>query len=570
MTSAQAASALGTSRLMLLIESASNRRLLGQVLRQHYQPVEPSDASFRRVDCDLIIADPRGLERYHARVREARSMQFPTLLPVILLVTRGEIRTPLVRFRDLVDEFAVLPVDRLEFTTRLHLWMRARRLALKQRDDLAYLVNHDRLTGLPARPLLSEYLNQALAIAAGEDQQVCFQIIEVSGKTLLMSLSRTGRDQALVELTNRLSSLLDAQTRLARLGEVQWGLLHPPGASVEQVLELARGNRQRLQAPLDIDGERLYLSPRMGIAVGPGDARHAEGLIDRARQALADAGDGPPAFFSPDMQHQAMEFLRVEAKLHEALSHGGLELWLQPKVSLDGRRYSKAVEALIRLRCADGRLLPPGIFIAVAETTGLIRALSRWVIEEACTILARWHHAGTGVPSLAVNVSALDLEEDDFTDVLLETLARHALPCHALELELTETTLFAMTDRSLAALNRLREAGVRIAMDDFGTGYSTLSYLHRLPIDVLKIDRAFVQEVHDHPVRAGITKAIVSLAETLGLEVVAEGIESEAEAAFLTELGVEVGQGFLYARPMPEAELLAWLDMARPCDSGTD
>ncbi|MDR5865797.1 putative bifunctional diguanylate cyclase/phosphodiesterase [Halomonas koreensis] len=551
-------------RLMLLVEAASNRRLLARAFEQHYRLVDPADLTWQCDDVDLIIADPKGLARWQSRVGEARRAQSPTLLPVILLLTRAELRRPLTRFRDLIDEFAVLPLDRLELTTRLHLWMRARRLALRQRDELAHLVNHDRLTGLATRPLICEHLRQALAVASEADQRVCFQIIEVADGTLLTSLGHSGHRQALVSLSGRLSALLDASTRLARLGDAQWGLLHPPGRPVDQVLDLAHATRRRMLDPLEIDGERLHLSPRMSVAVAPDDAREAEALIDRAQQALSAAGDGAPAFFSPDMQAKATTFLRMEAELRRALDDGGLVLWLQPKVSLDGLGLTEAAEALVRLQCPDGKLLPPGAFIGVAETTGLIRELSRWVVEEACRLLARWRDAGTGLPRLAVNVSAHDLEEDDFADALLAALARHSLPGNALELELTETTLFAMTDRGLATLTRLRERGMRIAMDDFGTGYSTLSYLHRLPIDVLKIDRAFVQEVHAHPDRAGITRAIISLATTLGLELVAEGIEAEAEAAFLADLGVAIGQGYLYARPMPEAELMAWLDATRP------
>ncbi|MFC4974302.1 putative bifunctional diguanylate cyclase/phosphodiesterase [Halomonas beimenensis] len=554
-------------RLLLLVASAANRRLLTEAFDGDYEWLAPSADTLRPRSFDLVIADPRGLARHREALRRIREQEAPTLLPVLLLIGRVEMRSSLADFRDLVDEFAVLPADRVELTTRLHLWMRARRLSLRQRDHLAHLVHHDRLTGLPVHPLLLDRLRQALAYSEQPGERVFLQVVEVPAVTLVNALGQQGRDLAVCRLSERLSRRIDERATLARIGDTQWGLLHPPGESLEDVLDLSRALCQAMLEPLDIGGERVHVSPRVGIAAAPDDARDAEALLDRALQALCTAKADSPAFFSARTRREATDFLRIEASLRHALSHGGLELWLQPKLRLgDGR--VEAAEALIRLRRPDGSLLPPGAFIAVAETSGLIRALTHWVIQEACRRLATWRQAGKGMARLAINVSAHDLEEEGFAAFLLDALQRQGLPSSALELELTETTLFAMTDRSLAALGRLREAGMRIAMDDFGTGYSTLSYLHRLPIDVLKIDRAFVEEVHLHPVRAGIIRAILSLAESLRLDTVAEGIESEAEAAFLAELGVEVGQGYLYARPMPEAELMAWLDTPRPRSAG--
>ncbi|HET6655803.1 MAG TPA: bifunctional diguanylate cyclase/phosphodiesterase, partial [Gammaproteobacteria bacterium] len=482
-----------------------------------------------------------------------------TFLPVILIASRRDLRRRLKLFWDAVDEFILTPVERSEFMERTEMLYRARRLALKQRARLAHVVNHDRLSGLPNLNLFMDRLTSAILDASVLNKPLYATVVHVPLAHVLASLGHREFDRAATECASRLRALLGPDVPLAQLGAEKWGVIHPVGMAMDGVIEVC-GRIQRLAGEsIRIDNEKIRVSPRIGVGGYPHDASDAAGVLDCAISALTSASDAGPVFYSKNDQDKALRFIRTESRLHEALKHEQFELWFQPQVQLDDRR-TIAVEALVRWRLPDGQLVPPLDFMEVAEATGLICDIDRWVLRQACAAVQRWRKQGAGVERVAVNVSAEDVCAPDFADIIEATLDEFRIPASALELELTETALFEISGDSLAKLNRLRQRGIDIAVDDFGTGYSSLRYLHQLPVTSLKIDKAFVKDVDRNETNASIIRTIALLAQNFRLGTVAEGIESEKEAQFLTSLDVAIGQGYFYARPMPEADLLKWLD----------
>lgn len=550
-------------RVLLLVEPGGNRERLREHLQGHYEVVPPTETHASVETFDLAIVDTASFHRWQRHLVEAKERESPTFLPVILIVSRRDLQQRLKAFWDVVDEFIVTPIDRQEFAERIAMLLRVRHLALAQRSHLAYLVNHDRTTGLPNKNLFLDRLNNAVRDAAVLDRQLQVTVIHIPLSRVLKSLGHHGLERAAGACSSRLRSLLGDNVSLARLTTEEWGLIHGPNTSTEPVFEACRKIQQLGETPLEIGGERLHIAARIGIGIYPDDAADGAATLDCAMSALSEAQDAAPVFYSRDTQRRALRFIRTEARLREALEQDQLEVWFQPQLRLADHQLV-GVETLVRWRLPGGELVSPGEFIPVAEATGLIRDVDRWVLENACAALQGWRLDGIEVGQVSVNASAEEIQAVSFVEGVRDALARHDLPPGALELELTETALFETNSREgLAALEELREAGIRIAVDDFGTGYSSLTYLHRLPITTLKIDKAFVDDVDRNANNAAITRTILWLAKNFGLETVAEGIETEAQADYLRSLGVGVGQGFLYARPMPDAELRRWIDAQR-------
>ncbi|HET7371254.1 MAG TPA: EAL domain-containing protein [Gammaproteobacteria bacterium] len=552
-----------SGRFLLLLGSGGNRKHLSDYLRERHQVLLPEGSQLPDGPFDLAIVDAAGFRRWHQQLIDAKLREQPTFLPVILIASRRDLRRRLKFFWDTIDEFILTPVERGEFIERVEMLFRARRLALAQRARLAYVVNHDRLSGLPNMNLFMDRLRGAILDAAVLNRQLYATVVHVPLAHVLSSLGHRDFDHAAAICASRLRELLGPDVPLAQLGPQKWGVIHPVGMTMDGVLEVC-GRIQRLaDESIRIDGERIRVSPRIGIGAYPQDAPDADGVLDCAISALAGAGDTAPTFYSKHDQDKALRFIRTESRLQEALEHEQFELWFQPQVRLsDGQLI--AVEALVRWRLPDGQLVPPLEFMEVAEATGIICAIDRWVLRQACAAVQRWRKAGAGVERIAVNVSADDVRAPDFADVVEDMLDRFRVPPEALELELTETALFEISRDSLDKLNRLRKRGVDIAVDDFGTGYSSLRYLHQLPVTSLKIDKAFVSNADQDDANAAIIRTIALLAQNFGLNTVAEGIEREEEARYVASLNVQTAQGYLYAKPMPEAELLKWLAAREP------
>lgn len=545
-------------RILLLLSPGKNRELLRHHLAEHHEVIEPDGDVLPRDAFDLVIVDPACFHRWFNQILDAKTREEPTFLPCILVLSRSELKQRLKAFWNAVDEFVVTPLERKEFSERVAMLLRARRLAVMQRSRLAYLVNHDRSTGLPNKTLFMDRLSNVLRDASLLDWNVAVAVVRIPLARILKSLGHEGLERAATACATRLRSLLGDEVSLARLTTEEFGIIHHSRDSLASITDVCSRVQRLADEPLRIGDETVHVSPRMGIALYPEDAEHAGSLLDCAISALSEVKEDGPAFYSREVRHEALRFIRTEARLHEALAQNQFELWFQPQINLLTRAVI-GVEALVRWRLPGGKLVPPGEFIGVAEASGLIGEIDRWVLQKSCATMQQWKTEGVDVQRIAVNVSAEDVNAPDFNSMIERMLATYSLPPPTLELEITETTLFEISDTNMEKLRSLKAMGVSIAVDDFGTGYSSLSYLHRLPVTTLKIDKAFVDRVDQDHSHAAIARAIVWLAKNFGLETVAEGIESEAQAQKLRGMGVVTGQGFLYARPMPAAELCEWL-----------
>ncbi|MCD4499546.1 EAL domain-containing protein [Chromobacterium vaccinii] len=428
----------------------------------------------------------------------------------------------------------------------------------KQAEErLHFLANHDALTSLPNRTLFLERLQGAVDRAGAAGQQLALLFIDLDRFKLVNdTLGHYAGDQLLIHIARQLQSRLLPTETVARLGGDEFTLLLEGVAGEAQVAARAQAMLDAVTELSGVAGQQMFISASIGISMFPLDGRDADTLLVHADTAMYRAKDGGKngfQFYTPDMNARALERLKLEYSLHRALAQQELELWYQPKVALDSGELVGA-EALLRWRHPELGLVPPDRFIPIAEESALIAQIGAWVLETACADARRWRDAGLAPGRLAVNVSGRQLKHGDFVAELEQTLARHGLDSGALELEITESVVMEDAGGMVDTLFRLQKLGMYLSIDDFGTGYSSLSYLKRLPVRGLKIDRSFIDDLHCDGDDAAITSAIVSIARSLGLDVVAEGVEEEAQRRFLLEQGCNCAQGYLFSKPLPRAD----------------
>ncbi|HXC18068.1 MAG TPA: EAL domain-containing protein [Holophagaceae bacterium] len=428
---------------------------------------------------------------------------------------------------------------------------------------LTHQAHHDALTGLPNRVLLEDRLTQALAQARRNEQQVALLFIDLDGfKGVNDTLGHPAGDALLRLVAQRLASGVRASDTLARMGGDEFAIVLQEVRDTPSTARVAEKLLESLRLPFQVEGRDLRISASIGVAFFPGDGTDAETLLRHADVAMYRAkasGRNASRCFTPELQDQMEARLDLDRRLDQALREDEFTLHYQPQFHPGGRLTG--FEALVRWNHPKLGLVPPAKFIPAAEESGLILPLGRWVLEEACRQMVRWRQGGARDLVMAVNVSAIQFADPGWVDTVAQVLDRHGLPPHCLELELTESLVMDPGSEAGRRLTRLQEMGVGLAIDDFGTGYSSLSYLHRLPISVLKIDQSFVHELQPgSEARSGpILQAIVGLARHLGLQVVAEGVETEDQRAFLAGLGCDALQGFLLGRPAPPEEMEALL-----------
>lgn len=413
-----------------------------------------------------------------------------------------------------------------------------------------YATRHDALTNLPNRLALAEAAEDAIARAKRDGSAFALMVMNVDRlKTINESLGHEAGDELLRELSQRLRSVLRRSDTLAHLAGDEFALLACDLKGMHDVERIVAKILDALRDPFITRKLELHTSLSMGISLFPNDGTSFEVLLRRADVAMRsskEAGVGGYRFFTPDMSSLADNRLALETDLRRALELGQLELHYQPKVDIATGRVRSA-EALIRWRHPERGFVSPGAFIPLAEESGLIVPIGEWVLRRACRQLREWLNAGLPPVRVAVNLSAKQFRQADLAAVVKSALSDSRLEPGYLELELTESAIMHDAEKSEAALQTLSTMGVHISIDDFGTGYSSLSHLRRFPLDKLKIDRSFIRDLMLNSDDASIVRAIISLAHSLRLRVVAEGVETKEQLEFLRNLGCDQYQGFYYS-----------------------
>ncbi|MBS98945.1 MAG: diguanylate cyclase [Oceanospirillaceae bacterium] len=433
---------------------------------------------------------------------------------------------------------------------------------LRLKDEhIEHLAFHDALTGLPNRELLLERIHQAVKHSRAKQNRFSVTFIDLDRfKGVNDALGHDIGDCLLQIIGERIKRRLRKIDTVARVGGDEFVVLMENLNSPRQCASMAQILLDDIARPIELPGYKLEISASMGMGFFPEDGDESIELMKRADMAMyaaKAAGGNTYRFFRDEMLERTSHRLNMEMDLRRATVQNELELFYQPKIAFADDSVV-GVEALVRWRHPEKGMQSPGEFIPLAEESTLICDIGAWVINEACRQVARWRSQGLNLP-IAINISARQLETQDLLTRIRNLTKLHEVPISQIELELTESVIMEDPETVSVFLRQCREAGMRVAVDDFGTGYSSLAYLRRLPLDVLKIDRSFVLDAVDDEEDAQIVKTILALGQSLKLEVVAEGIETEAQAALLRRYGCDIAQGYLHARPMPATEFEHWI-----------
>ena len=431
------------------------------------------------------------------------------------------------------------------------------RLQVQQR--LVQLASYDSLTGLPNRPLFYQSLQAAIELArdAGSSIVVLFIALE-RFRFVNDAMGAALGDELLRQFSNRLVACAGERDTVGRLGGDEFALILATTRGGHDALAIANHVRAALRAPFELHGQNIVLTASIGVALYPDDALDPVTLIrnaDTAMRGARQAGRDGCRFYTADMNLRVRARIALELALRGALGRGEFLLYFQPKMTVRTGGVS-GMEALLRWQRPGHGLVPPSEFVAVMEETGLIVPVGAWVIDAACRQIAAWRADGVGEMRVAVNVSSRQFVEGDLEAEVRGALERHQVPGRLLELELTESSLMVNPEHAIEVLGRLKRLGIEIAIDDFGTGYSSLAYLKRLPIDKLKIDIAFVRDVATNADDAAIAEAIITMAHSLRMVVIAEGVESPAQLAYLESRGCDQIQGYHFSPALPAEQVL--------------
>jgi diguanylate cyclase (GGDEF)-like protein len=424
-------------------------------------------------------------------------------------------------------------------------------------QQLRHLATHDALTGLPNRVLLDDRLQQAIAHAERDGRSFAVLVCDLDRFKLINdSLGHRAGDELLQEVGRRLMTVVRTTDTVARFGGDEFVLIGTSVADAEDAAGLAARVMDVLQAPVRIAAIDIHTSPSIGIAMYPDDGASIQALLAHADAAMYTAkqnGRGSFRRYEAGMHAGTEDRVQLESDLHNALTSNQFELYYQPKVDTRTGEVRSA-EALIRWVHPTRGIVSPADFIPLAEECGLIGAIGVWVIREACRQARAWQIDGVPALRVSVNLSASQFRDAGLVDSIRSALEDAGLQARYLEVELTESAVMSDPEQSIAILEHLSAMGVLVSVDDFGTGYSSMSYLRRFPIDKLKIDRVFIDEIVSRPEDASIVRAIVSLAHSLRLKVVAEGVETPAQLEFLKTAGCDEYQGYHFSRPLPAAQ----------------
>ncbi|MYN06535.1 EAL domain-containing protein [Pseudoduganella aquatica] len=451
-----------------------------------------------------------------------------------------------------VMDFVCKPFDHGEILARIRNLLEVRLLYTGTRDQGARLACYDALTGLPNRALFQRSLEQMLAAIGGRASAVL--MLDLDGFARVNdTLGHAAGDGLLSQFAQRLQQAAPAGSVVSRFGNDEFAIALGGLATPLDAQQVAEQVRHCCTQPFQLAQGEARLTTSIGIALHPADAADAATLMKYASTALHHAkqgGEGNCRFFTDAMDVQAQRRFEFERALRQAVVNGEFELYYQPKVDVASGRMAGA-EALLRWNRPGHGAVAPSAFIPLLEETGLIVEVGAWIIDTACRQIALWSARPEGPVPVAVNVASRQFSDNQLQHTVAEAIAAHGIAPGLLSLEVTESALMDDTERTATSLAALRTMGVKVAIDDFGTGYSSLAYLKRFPVDVLKIDIAFIREVTVDPGAAALVDAIIAMAHSLGLEVVAEGVETEAQLAYLARRRCDQIQGYVFSRPLP-------------------
>ncbi|HEX9501141.1 MAG TPA: EAL domain-containing protein, partial [Thermoanaerobaculia bacterium] len=428
--------------------------------------------------------------------------------------------------------------------------------------EIEHLAYHDALTGLPNRPLFMDRLIVALAQASRANQKLAVFFLDLDRfKDINDSLGHSTGDGLLKSVAERIRRCVREGDTVSRFGGDEFTLLIPRVDHIEDAAKIAQKIIETLKIPFSINEHELFVTTSIGISLFPIDGTDPETLVRNADTAMyraKDQGRDNYQLYAPAMNARALERLALENMLRKALSHRDFVLFYQPVVDINTKNVV-GVEALIRWKHPELGLLSPAHFISAAETSGLIIPIGDWVLRTACRQAKLWQKKLEPELTVAVNLSARQFQQPNLTEEIAEVLEETGLDAKYLELEITESNAMQNAENTIYTLRELKALGVRISMDDFGTGYSSLNYLKRFPIDTLKLDQSFVREITSNPTDAAIATAVISMAHTLNLRVIGEGVEKEDQFQFLQARGCDYIQGYLFSPPLAVENLEAYM-----------
>lgn len=492
---------------------------------------------------DLSLPDSLGLETF------AKVYAHSPAVPIIVLTKNDDQTVALSAVKGGAQDFLVKgKLDR-------DLLVRSMRYSIERKRyqvQIEHQAHYDTLTGLPSRNLLNDRLSQAIAQSDRSERPIAVLFADVDHlKRINDSIGHVVGDQVIASIGARLAGTLRTGDTVARMGGDEFVAVLANLNNEEDAVRVAQKLRETVAAPLKLAAHEFVLSASVGIALYPKDGADSATLLRNADAALyrcKELGRDCIRFFAPEMNERLVQYLTLEENLRRALEAQEFRLQYQPIVRL-ATGETVGAEALIRWRRADGNMIPPAQFIPVAEESGLIVPIGRWVIESAARQAAEWNRGRRAPMFVSVNLSARQFRDPKLIDTVRAALESAKVDPSLIKLEITESTVMQNAEEATATLHALKTLGVLLSVDDFGTGYSSLSYLKRFPIDTLKIDRSFVRDLPADRDDLAISRAVIELAHGLELEVIAEGVETREQAEVLAAHGCELAQGYLFGRP---------------------
>lgn len=513
---------------------------------------------------DYRLGEHNGIELLHEAVKNGCK------LPIIMLTGQGDHEVDIKAMKAGAADYLIkgkIDASVLEHSIRYAIERK------KAEEKILFLAYYDSLTSLPNRVLFKDRLNQTLLIAQRHQRILAILFLDLDNfKRINDTLGHPAGDELLKQVADRLSNYIrksDSISRystdefsavVARLGGDEFTILLTEIAQVHDTIKVAQRILDAIAQPFDIEGQEVFITASIGIAIYPIDGEDVDSLLKNCDTAMYHAkneGRNNYKFYEQSLNKTALDILALENNLRKALDKQEFRVYYQPRIDIRTRNVV-GFEALIRWRHSQKGIIPPSEFIPIAEETGLIIPIGEWVLNEACKQNKTWQAAGFAPVFISVNLSGKQFKQQNLIKVIDHAMSEVRLDPKYLELEITES-IIQDTKSTAGILRELRNLGLKIAVDDFGTGYSSLSYLRRFPLDTLKIDRSFVKDIAKDPDSEAIVKAIIAMAHCLKLKVIAEGVETEEQLKFLSDEGCDEFQGYLISPPLPADEVVRFL-----------